>query len=144
MTINEPSDIKDYFAGKVDLKRLACPHCNANKMRRHFMDRVNLARHYAKVAFVVNSGYRCLIYNKSLKSKKTSSHIKGLGMDVKCTDWWKTFMIIKGLYKAGIRRIRLYIVITKLGKIKPRHIHFDYDLTKPQDTFSVATYKKVA
>ncbi len=140
----EPFTIKDYFAGKTDQKRLACPHCKVNNMRAHFMKRLNQARQFSGIAYVINSGYRCLVYNKSLHSKKTSSHVRGLGVDIKATNWWKVFMIIKGLYKAGFRRIRLYIVLNKRGVPKPRHIHVDYDLMKPQDTFSIATYKKVA
>jgi len=113
-------------------------------MRGYFMKKVNLARYYAGIAMVVNSGYRCPEYNKSLGSKKNSSHPKGLGLDVKADNWWKVFMICKGLYKAGFRRIRLYIIMNKRGIPKPRHIHFDLDMTKPQDTFSIATYKKAA
>ena len=94
-----------------------------------FLKLCNWARHLSGVPFVVTSAYRCLEYNRKIKSKDTSSHIKGLGMDIMPKDNHHRFRIIAALLTVGIKRIRIYP--TK------GHIHFDSDTTKDQELFMI-------
>ena len=51
----------------------------------------------------INSGYRCENHPESIKNPK-SSHIKGLAVDIKCTDSKKRAIIIDALGYVGFKR----------------------------------------
>jgi zinc D-Ala-D-Ala carboxypeptidase len=50
----------------------------------------------------VSSGYRCLALNELLGSKKTSSHIKGLGCDFVCRKFGSPKEIVKKIIESDI------------------------------------------
>ena len=78
---------------------------------------------------MVTSAYRCPEYNKSIGSKRDSSHPKGLGMDIVPKDTHHRFRIVSALLTVGIKRIRIYP--------KKGHIHFDVDTDKGQEVFMI-------
>ena len=146
MTINNGGK---YFSGRVDQKRLSCEHCGDSGMDDQFMIDANKARKYADVPMVVNSGARCPVHNKKIGGVANSSHVvniktgrKSRAMDVKALNWWMVFKIVYGLIRAGFERIFIYITISKTLRIKPKHIHFDGDKTKPQELIGIKTYRK--
>lgn len=94
--------------------------CNKNEMNKEFLERLDKAREYATVPFVISSGFRCKIHNEAVGGSKTSSHLKGLAVDIIVTDSAQRYKILTGLIGAGFSRIGL-------GKI---FLHADYDETK--------------
>jgi len=94
-------------------------------MDEDFIVKLDRARSYAEVPFIINSSIRCMKYNLSgrIKSTKTSSHPKGYAVDLKCTSSYHRYRIIYGLKKAGITRIG----------IRKDFIHADNDPDKPKE-----------
>lgn len=77
--------------------------CGETVVSRHLMEMLDEARDFAKIPFVINSGYRCENHPESIKNPK-SSHIKGLAVDIKCTDSKKRAIIVDALGYVGFKR----------------------------------------
>lgn len=72
----------------------------------------------------INSGFRTLEHNATLKnSKPTSSHLKGLAVDIHCNNSIDRFKLID---------IGLNLGITRYG-IGSTFLHIDCDESKPQN-----------
>lgn len=71
----------------------------------------------------VTSGLRSVEKNKEVGGSPTSSHLKALACDLRCTSSKEAFRIIETALRAGFRRI---------GVAKD-HIHLDVDPSKVQD-----------
>lgn len=84
---------------------------------------LDIARDFADIPFVINSGYRCEAHNKAVGGKPTSSHTKGLAVDIKATTSTQRAKILHGLVLAGFTRIG----------IAKSFIHADLDTDKSQD-----------
>ena len=80
------------------------------------------AREFAGIPFVINSAYRSPTHPESIKNP-TSSHIKGLAVDIKATDSTTRFKIVEALISVGFTRIG----------IADTFIHVDLDFDKTQD-----------
>ena len=74
----------------------------------------------------INSGIRCLSHNRSIGSRDTSSHIKGLAADIGCTDMGTRLELVKRLLRDG--------EFTRVGMHKD-FIHVDVDYDKPKGIF---------
>lgn len=87
---------------------------------------VDTARKYAGVPFPLSSGARCMEYNCSdaVKSKPTSSHPKGLAVDIKYSNSYEAYRIYEGLRHAGFKRIG--------WNQQKKFFHADIDADKPQ------------
>ena len=92
------------------------------KMDTDFLAKLDKAREFAKVPFVINSAYRSPEHPESIKNP-TSSHIKGLAVDIKATDSKTRFKIVKALVTVGFTRIG----------IADTFIHVDLDFDKTQN-----------
>tara|TARA_R110000772_G_scaffold35401_1_gene85352 strand:- start:3 stop:356 length:354 start_codon:yes stop_codon:yes gene_type:complete len=77
--------------------------CNETIISRHLLEMLDEARGFAKTPFIINSGYRCEKHPDSIKSP-TSSHIKGLAVDIKCTNSKNRAIIIDALGYVGFKR----------------------------------------
>ena len=89
-----------------------------------FLEKLERAREIADIPFKINSGYRTIEHNSTLKdSKPNSSHLKGLAVDISCTDSRSRFFIVTSLLEAGFTRIGV-------GKT---FIHVDDDQEKSAD-----------
>lgn len=92
-------------------------------LSRELVDKLDMARGIAGIPFVINSGYRTVEKNEDVGGVEGSSHIKGLAVDIKCSDSIARMKIVSSALQAGFRRIGI-------GKT---FVHLDIDTTKPQD-----------
>jgi uncharacterized protein YcbK (DUF882 family) len=91
------------------------------KMDTDFLAKLDKAREYAKVPFVINSAYRSPEHPLSIKNP-TSSHIKGLAVDIRTTDSRTRYRVLNALIHVGFNRIG----------IADTFIHVDDDKDKSQ------------
>jgi zinc D-Ala-D-Ala carboxypeptidase len=91
------------------------------KMNTDFLAKLDKAREFAKVPFVINSAYRSPEHAESIKNP-TSSHIKGLAVDIKATDSRTRYKVLNSLMHVGFNRIG----------IADTFIHVDDDKDKSQ------------
>jgi hypothetical protein len=88
-------------------------------MQPHFLAKLDEAREYAGIPFVINSAYRSPTHPLSIKNP-TSSHIKGLAVDIRCNTSRNRFLVLDALIAVGFNRIG----------IADSFIHVDLDLSK--------------
>ena len=93
-----------------------------DNMDEEFLQRLDQARAFADIPFIINSAYRSPNHPLSIKNP-SSSHIKGLAVDIKATDNATRFKIIDALLFVGFKRIG----------IADTFIHVDMDYDKRQD-----------
>ena len=91
------------------------------KMDGDFLAKLDKAREFAKVPFVINSAYRSPEHPLSIKNPK-SSHIKGLAVDIRTTDSRTRYKVLNALIHVGFNRIG----------IADTFIHVDDDKDKSQ------------
>ena len=91
-------------------------------MNVNFLAKLDEAREYANIPFIINSAYRSPTHPESIKNP-TSSHIKGLAVDIKAKDSITRFKVLDALIAVGLNRIG----------IAGTFIHVDLDLDKSQN-----------
>lgn len=101
----------------------ASPSCSIQDMSASFLSRLDQAREYAGVPFVVNSGFRTLEHEKKQGRDGSSSHTKGIAVDIQAMTLRDRYLILQGLLKAGFTRIG----------VGETFIHVDGDPDKDQD-----------
>jgi len=69
-----------------------------------FLAKLDEAREYAGIPFVINSSYRSPEQPESIKNP-TSSHIKGLAVDIKAKDSRTRYKVLEALIHVGFNRI---------------------------------------
>lgn len=93
-----------------------------------FVKKLDIARSYAGVPFVITSGYRTPEHNRAVGGVEKSQHTKGIAVDIACNikDTQTVNKIIWGLGKANIAFI----------EVCNKHIHADdRPSTKPLQIF---------
>ena len=93
-----------------------------HNMNKEFLFVLDEAREFAGIPFIINSAYRSPDHPLSIKNP-SSSHIKGLAVDIKATDSITRFKIVKALIEVGFTRIG----------IADTFIHVDLDFDKTQN-----------
>ena len=93
-----------------------------DNMNVDFLAKLDEAREYANIPFIINSAYRSPSHPESIKNP-TSSHIKGLAVDISVKDSITRFMVLNALIAVGFNRIG----------IAGTFIHVDLDLDKSQN-----------
>ena len=88
----------------------------------NFLAKLDEAREYAGIPFVINSAYRSPDHPLSIENP-TSSHIKGLAVDIKAKDSTTRGLILDALRVVGFNRIG----------IAETFIHVDLDVEKSQN-----------
>lgn len=83
----------------------AMPPCSLSQMDEVFMKRLDDAREYAGIPFIINSAFRAVEYEKSKGRSGTSQHTKGLAVDIRCVTNAQRFRIVASLLVAGFHRI---------------------------------------
>ena len=74
------------------------------KMDKSFLEKLDRAREFAGFPFFINSAYRSPEHPESIKNP-TSSHIKGLAVDIRARDSRTRYLIIDALMHVGFNRI---------------------------------------
>ena len=88
-----------------------------DNMNVDFLAKLDEAREFAGIPFIINSAYRSPSHPESIKNP-TSSHIKGLAVDISAKDSRQRFLILDALMMVGFSRIG----------IAGTFIHVDLDL----------------
>lgn len=96
------------------------PPCELSDMSEDFLRCLDDARQKAKVPFRLTSAYRSIDHERSKGRNGTSSHCKGVAVDISCGSSYVRGRILYGLIQAGFNRIGLY----------RGFIHADLDLDK--------------
>lgn len=96
------------------------PACSLKDMDEGFMYKLDQARDICVYPFILNSAFRTVDYEKSHGRKGTSSHCKGLAVDLACSSSVVRLYIIRALFQVGFRRIGVY----------PTFLHVDDDDSK--------------
>lgn len=96
------------------------PSCSIDDMDEDFMNKLDLARNICPYPFVLNSAYRSKEYELSRGRTGTSSHCKGLAVDISCLTSIARLKMVMALIAVGFRRIGIY----------PTFIHVDNDKDK--------------
>ena len=81
------------------------PPCTMGDMDRHFLEQLDQARHFAGIPFVLNSAFRTVEHEKEMGRDGTSSHVKGIAVDIRCHTGRNRFLIVQALMEAGFTRI---------------------------------------
>lgn len=98
------------------------PENEGGCMNYNFLCLLDIARENAGVPFKITSGYRTPAHNAKVGGRLGSSHLKGLAVDIACSDSATRGKIITGLFLAGLGR--------RIGIAKD-FIHVDMDMDKP-------------
>jgi zinc D-Ala-D-Ala carboxypeptidase len=94
-------------------------------MDPQFLGLLDQMREDAGIPFKINSGYRTLAYNATLKeSTPNSAHTRGLAADIAAPTGRDKWLIVDAAVKSGIKRIGI-------GKT---FVHIDMDGTLPSPT----------
>lgn len=99
------------------------PPCKLTDMDESFMKKLDIARMVAKIPFVPTSGLRTQIWEQEQGRDGTSSHTKGIAIDLSAKDSITRYKLISSLLSVGLNRIGI-------GK---NFIHVDMDTQKPQN-----------
>ena len=91
-------------------------------MNVDFLNKLDEAREYAGIPFAINSAYRSPTHPLSIKNP-TSSHIKGLAVDISVKDSVTRGAVLEALRAVGFNRIG----------IANSFIHVDMDFDKSQN-----------
>lgn len=84
----------------------ACvPPCFSYSMNDKFMRRLEAAREYANVPFILNCAFRSKHWDVSHGRSGNSYHTKGRAVDIKCTDSHLRGVIVHSLLAHGFRGI---------------------------------------
>ena len=74
------------------------------KMDRDFLAKLDDAREFAGIPFFINSAYRSPEHPESIKNP-SSSHIKGLAVDIRVRDSKTRYIVLEALIHVGFNRI---------------------------------------
>lgn len=96
------------------------PSSSVEDLNSKLVDTLILAQKMAGFQFTITSAFRSQVYERSKGRKGTSSHCKGLAVDISTRDSHTRFKVIAACILAGIPRIGV-------GKT---FVHVDIDETK--------------
>lgn len=100
----------------------ASPACTISDLSEELLERLDYARSLLGLPIKINSAFRSVEYELSKGRSGTSSHCKGLAVDIHCTDSNYRLEFLRCILFAGFRRIG----------IAPTFIHVDIDTSKPK------------
>ena len=119
--------MKDFFTSQQLECNCGCGNTITNVQ---FLQKLNQARRYSCIPYVITSGYRCSTYNQKVGGVTDSAHTKGIAVDIAYKDLKDLYKIMSGLLLAGIIRIGI--------NFNKKFVHVDMDKTKPNP--SIFTY----
>lgn len=92
-------------------------------MSEEILHMLDAARKIYGKSMRVNSGFRTESHNKKVGGVVSSSHLKGLAVDLACSESRNRFKMIKALLEVGFKRIG----------VASTFIHVDIDKNKSQN-----------
>ena len=89
---------------------------------------LDMAREKAGIPFVLNSACRCEEHNKRVGGRPTSSHLKGVAVDIRASNSRERHIIVSALLYAGFNRIGVAgsFVHTDNDKRKSQNVMWTY------------------
>jgi uncharacterized protein YcbK (DUF882 family) len=100
-----------------------CPCCHVQLISQKLVSMLDSGRAAYGKPIVVNSGFRCYIHNHDVGGLPSSSHRRGLAVDIKVRNNRERYELLKIFLAVGFCRIG----------IGPGFIHVDIDPRKAQD-----------
>lgn len=97
-----------------------CPPCKLSDMSEDLLDILDYARSLYGRPMIITSAYRSKDYEHLKGRSGSSSHCKGVAVDIACHDSTTRLQMLLALTRAGFRRIG----------IGPNFIHVDVDESK--------------
>lgn len=113
--------ITSYYFKESEFQQCT-PACSLQDMQQSMMNCLDHLRAQCGFPFKINSAYRRRTYEIEKGRSGSSSHTKGLAVDIHCIDEAKRMKIIKYALDMGISRVG----------ISRTYIHLDIDGTKKQ------------
>ena len=95
-----------------------------SELDTELVDRLDIARGYSEIPYVLNSGYRTESENTEVGGVENSAHMNKKAVDIRARNSNEHFLITMGLIRAGF---------TRISKKYPNHIHVDISTEKPQN-----------
>lgn len=83
------------------------PNSGVN-MDKEFLRLLDKLRERVGFAIIINSGFRTHYHNRKVGGVASSSHTKGLAVDIKIKGNYERFKIVSEALKLGINRIGVY------------------------------------
>jgi len=74
-------------------------------MDADFLAKLDKAREFANIPFIINSAYRSPEQNARVGGKPNSSHLRGLAVDIRANDSSTRYIVLNALVKVGFNRI---------------------------------------
>lgn len=108
-----------YFTDS-DFKK-AVPSCSIDDMSSVLLKKLDWVRFYAGIPIRINSAFRSVDYEISKGRSGTSSHCKGLAVDIACKSSSDRQRILTAILNSGFQRVG----------IAKTFIHVDIDSDKP-------------
>ena len=103
----EPS-VREKLSDNFYRDEFACPHCGVADIDLDLVKKLQELRSAIGRSLVITSGYRCQEHNDTIPhSSKHSSHIKGLAVDIACSNSVDRYDLI-ALCMRAFRRIGIY------------------------------------
>lgn len=84
------------------------PRCDERQMNSLFMHMLDRARQKSGIPFILNSAYRTVAWEKAMGRDGSSSHTKGVAVDIKCNNSSDRLKIVSALLNVGFKRIGIY------------------------------------
>lgn len=102
-----------------NIEEFACHHCGANLIDHSFVDKLDELRERVDFPLIVNSGYRCPVYNAMVSTTgETGPHTTGHAADLK-VDRGKAYAVLKMALLMGFTGIGV------AQKGNTRYLHLD-------------------
>lgn len=95
-------------------KEMQCPCCKQQEMRTNFMEALQKLREEYGRPMIVTSGYRCKKHNEKVGGAKTSQHLRGNAVDIKCARH-ERYRLIQLALRHGFTGI----------EFSSKHVHLD-------------------
>lgn len=95
---------------------------SGSHMKESTLEILDNARDISGIPFIINSGFRTTMYNKIVKGRKNSAHLRGYAADIAVQTSRDRYKIILALDHAGFHRIGVY----------QTYIHVDNDPSLPE------------
>lgn len=111
----------EYKYFKPDEFQLCTPACQLSQMDERLMQMLDMAREICGYPIIINSAYRSKTWELAHKRTGTSSHTKGLAVDISC---------ITGPFRYKLLDALMTVGFTRIG-ISKSYIHVDIDKDKP-------------